>query len=109
MRRIAMQGALLRNRSHRHLPLLVGVAAVFAIGALATAAPAGKPATAGKSKGFIVSTWIAAAYAGADDCPTGLTLDAIPAYLATISPEENARLNRPENAGELSIKASGNA
>lgn len=60
-----------------------------------------------KNKGFIVSNWVVASSAGPQDCPNGLTLDAVPAYLETLSNEERDRLTKPKNATELVYAASG--
>ncbi len=101
----------LRTRRRGH-PVILSSILIAMLGALPLISSAARPPTQEsppQTKGFIVSNWAVANYAGPEDCPNGMTLDAIPAYLETLSSEERARIERPENASELYMKASGDA
>ena len=56
---------------------------------------------------FVLTRFGDGIYTGKDDCPDGTALTTEQDYLLSLSPEERARLQRPENAKELTARWKG--
>lgn len=86
--------------SHRVRAYMYG--ALF--GAVFMASPA-HAAPEGKTLGFVAWDFVYASYDGdKDSCPDGLNLSARDFFLAAQTPDERARLSRPENEREVNQK-----
>ncbi len=91
----------------RALPLLAAAAAlVGGVGWMAFAKDSPRQPAPDGSYGFLVTGVVPAIYKGTEkgDCPDGRAHSTLEAYLATQTPAERIRLQKPENALELEKK-----
>jgi hypothetical protein len=77
--------------------------AANAASANAAVTDSGRPKT--RTLGFTITAFPYALYKGADDCPEGTGMGAKEIYLQSVTPEERARLNKPDYLKELEQKA----